>query len=215
MRKIVLAGITLVFLLASVFSVYADDMNLRSVDTILAEIQQEQGVQSPEEIVADKVSQAKLEELGDSVMEAMIGNSERHDQMDIRLGGDGSASLTAFHIKLGYNYLVGYPNGMMTLMTSGMMGLSNDNSYDWGGMMGNDYNNGYGGMMGYLGWPGMIIGVIVLILIAIAVVFAVKAFTRKPESFSGGSPLDILKRRYASGEINKEEYERMAEHLRK
>ena len=127
MRKIVLSGITMVFLLASVFSVYADDMNLRNVDTILAEIQQEQGVQSPEEIAADKVSQAKLEELGDSVMEAMIGNSERHDQMDIRLGGDGSASLKAFHIKLGYNYLVGYPNGMMTLMTSGMMGLYNDN----------------------------------------------------------------------------------------
>jgi len=215
MRKMVLAGISLVFLLASVFSVYADDMNLRSVDTILAEIQQEQGVQSPEEIVADKVSQAKLEELGDSVMEAMIGNTERHEQMDVRLGGEGSASLTAFHIKLAYNYLVGYPNGMMTLMTSGMMGLSNDNSYDWGGMMGNNYNNGYGGMMGYLGWPGMLIGVIVLILIAIAVVFAVKAFNRKPESFSGGSPLDILKRRYASGEIDKEEYERMAEHLRK
>lgn len=66
-----------------------------------------------------------------------------------------------------------------------------------------------------LGWTGMIIGVIVLILLAIAVVFAVKAFNRKPESFSGGLPLDILKRRYASGEINKEEYERMSEHLRK
>ncbi len=61
MRKIVLAGIALVFLLASLFSVYTDDMNLRSVDTILAEIQQEKGVQIPEEIAADKVSQEKPE----------------------------------------------------------------------------------------------------------------------------------------------------------
>ena len=68
MRKLLGLGIIMVFVLSSVFSVYADDMVMKSVDTILTEIQQEQGVQSPEQIDANKVSQAKLEELGDSVM---------------------------------------------------------------------------------------------------------------------------------------------------
>ena len=215
MKKLIGFVIFFVFVLAAVFSVYADDMNLKSVETILAEIQQEQGVQSPEDIVADKVSQAKLEELGDSVMEAMIGNTERHEQMDSRLGGEGSASLTAFHIKLGYNYLVGYPNGMMTLMTSGMMGPISDrgNSYNWSGMMGGNYYNGNSGMMGYFGWGGMLMGAIFLIMLIIAIVFAVKAFNSKNTSFSGESPLDILKKRYANGEIEKEEYERIKEHL--
>ena len=216
MKKLIGLGIILVFILTSAFSVYADDMIIKSVDTILAEIQQEQGVQSPEEIVADKVSQAKLEELGDSVMEAMIGNSERHDQMDIRLGGDGSASLTAFHVKLGYNYLLGYPNGMMTLMTTGMMGPTNEKGdfYNWGGMMGYNNYNGNSGMMGYFGWTGMLMGAIVLILLIIAIIFAVKAFNSKSTLLSRESPADILKKRYANGEINKEEYERMVEHFR-
>ena len=216
MRKILVLPIILIFVLTSIFSVYADDMSLKSVETILTEIQQEQGVQTAEQIFADKVSQSKLEELGDSVMEAMIGNTERHDQMDIRLGGDGSASLTAFHVKLGYNYLLGYPNGMMTLMTSGMMGpiSGNSNTNYGGGMMGNYNNNGYGGMMGYFGWGGMLVGALILILIIIAIVFAVKAFNRKPTSLSADQPLEILKRRYASGEINKEEYERMVQHLK-
>ncbi len=215
MRKILVLPIILIFVLTSIFSVYADDMNLKNVETILTEIQQEQGVETAEQIIADKVSQAKLEELGDSVMETMIGNTERHDQMDIRLGGDGSASLTAFHVKLGYNYLSGYPNGMMALMTSGMMGPTNEkyNSNYGGEMMGN-YNNGFGGMMGYFGWGGMLVGALILILIIIAIVFAVKAFIRKPTSLSADQPLEILKRRYASGEINQEEYERMVQHLK-
>lgn len=215
MRKLLGLGIIMVFVLSSVFSVYADDMVMKSVDTILTEIQQEQGVQSPEQIDANKVSQAKLEELGDSVMEAMIGNTARHDQMDIKLGGDGSASLKTFHTKLGYNYLVGYPNGMMTLMTTGTLGSTGEkgNSDNWSGMMGNNNYNGNIGMMGYLGWGGMLMGAIVLILLIIAIVIAVKAFNKKPTSLLGDSPSDILKKRYANGEIDKEEYERVRDHL--
>lgn len=217
MKKLFTSIIILVFVFTMAFSVYAAEITLKSVDTILSEIRQEQGVKTTDKINPDKVSQAKLEELGDSFMEAMIGNTEVHEKMDIQHGGDGSASLTAFHIRLGYNYLVGYPNGMMALMSSGMMGpnrVGND-SYGWGGMMGNNNYYGYNGMMGYFGWGGIIIGIIVSGLFIIILFFIVKAFIRKPLGPSLDAPLDILRKRYANGELKQEEYERMADHLRK
>lgn len=216
MKKFLMAAVILTVVLSAASVAYADDMQLKSVDTILTEIQQAQGVASADQIDPDKVSQAKLEELGDSVMEAMIGNTETHDQMDIRLGGDGSASLSAFHTRLGYNYLVGYPNGMMSLMTSGMMGSnrSGDETYDWNGMMGNN-NFRNNGMMGYIGWGGMLIGLLGILLLLVLLFFVVKAVGRKPSNTSIESPLDVLKKRFAAGEITQEEYEKMVEHLRK
>ena len=216
MNKLLMVAIVMTVFLSAVSIANADSMELKSVDTILTEIQQEQNVTSADLINPDKVSQAKLEELGDSVMEAMIGNTKTHDQMDMRLGGDGSASLTAFHTRLGYNYLVGYPNGMMSLMTSGMMGSngSGDGTYDWNGMMGNN-NFRSNGMMGSIGWGGMLIGLLGLVLLLAVLLFVIKAVGRKPSSTSLESPLDVLKKRFAAGEITQEEYQKMVEYLRK
>jgi len=217
MKKIIMITMVLAFVFISAIAVNADDMQLKSVDSILTEIQQEQGVQSTDKINVDLVSQPMLEELGDSVMEAMIGNTETHDKMDISLGGDGSESLTAFHTRLGYNYLVGYPNGMMTLMTAGMMGNYNktDGTVGWSGMMGNSNYRGYGGMMGYLGFGGMIIGAIIFILFMVILFFIMKAFVRKPNGVLLESPMDLLKKRYAKGELTQDEYEKMVEHFKK
>ena len=77
----------------------------RSIDAIVADIEQKQGVTAPDQIKADKVDPALLEELGDAVMDVMIGNPAMHDRMDRMLGGDGSPRLTAFHSDLGQQYL--------------------------------------------------------------------------------------------------------------
>ena len=205
MKKLLTLLITLVFIFTIFTSVFADAMTPKSIDTIMSEIRLGQGVKSNDKINPDKVSPPKLAELGDSVMQAMIGNTAIHDQMDLKLGGDGSASLTAMHTKIGYNYLVGYPNGMMTLMSAGTMGSN--------GM--GDASAGGGGMMGYLGWGGMIMGIIVLSLFMIILFFIIKSLTRKPIGSSLDTPLDILKKRYANGELTQEEYERMIDHLKK
>ena len=220
MKKLVTLAIVLFFVFITVISVFADQMPMKSVDTILAEIRLEQGVQTTDKINPDKVKQAKLEELGDSVMEAMIGNTEVHDKMDIQLGGDGSASLTAFHVRLGYNYLSDYPNGMMTLMTSGMMGSKGGGNGSTGlvGMMGrNGYNNynGNNGMMGSWGWGGVITGAIALILLIVILFFVFKTLARKPIGSSSDTALDILRKRYAKGELTQEEYKSMLDHLKK
>lgn len=203
MKKLLTCAITLIFIFTTFTIAYADAMTPKSIDSIMSEIRLEQGVKSYDKINPDKVSAPKLVELGDSVMQAMIGNTAIHDQMDINLGGDGSASLTAMHNKIGYNYLVGYPNGMMTLMSAGMMGSN--------GM--GTISAGQNGIMGYLGWGGIIMGIIVLILFMVILFFVLKALNKKPIKYSLDSPLDILKKRYANGELTQEEYEKMTEYL--
>jgi uncharacterized membrane protein len=170
----------------------------KSIDAVMSEIRTEQGVQTNEQINPDSVSQAKLEELGDSVMEAMIGDSAVHEQMDARMGGEGSASLTAMHVRMGYNYLTDYPYGMM-----GTNNHMNSNGF---------YN---GGMMGYFGWGGMIIMVMLLILFATILIILIRRSIGKPMSKSKDTPLDILDKRYALGEITKDEYERIKGELGK
>ncbi len=69
--------------------------------------------------------------------------------------------------------------------------------------------------------PGL--GIIILILIVVAVVWLIGALGRAGgPSISGyeagqlnhpGSPMDIVRRRYAQGEITREEFERMRKDL--
>jgi len=66
-----------------------------------------------------------------------------------------------------------------------------------------------GGMMGF-GWLVMILfwGAV-----AVGVVLVVRWFLAQQAGRKEESPLEILKRRYAAGEISKEEYERMRREL--
>ncbi|MBC3898718.1 hypothetical protein GH811_03705 [Acetobacterium malicum] len=200
---------------------FAEEMVLKSPDVILSEIMAEQGIKDATQIDPSKVSQNTLEALGDSVMEKMIGNSAMHEQMDIRLGGEGSESLKAFHINLAINYLTDYPNGMMNLMSGGMMsnsysstnpgwfgnGMMNNNSYDNSGW------SGYG-MMNSFASVVVITGIIVIFIIIIigVIIFAVVRSKKIPRAQE--KSLEILGIRYAHGEITKEEFDNMTKNIR-
>lgn len=184
MKKLVSFAFVLGFLLFTTINARAEGVEFKSVEAIIAEIRKDQNVAITDQIDITKVTSAQLEELGDSVMEKVIGNNSVHERMDIVLGGDGSASLTAVHIRVGYNYLVGIPITMMTFMGAGGMmgGFSYSNqigSYQgFGNMMGGYgyYNQigtlpGYGGMMGGFGWIWMIIGLLGLITFVVVVVY--------------------------------------------
>jgi putative membrane protein len=79
-------------------------------------------------------------------------------------------------------------------------------------------------MMGGVGWLTVLIVLILFLLLIGGAVAAVIWFAR--QGSSGGStgqrqgprtedePLEILRRRYARGEIDREEFERMREELR-
>ncbi len=67
------------------------------------------------------------------------------------------------------------------------------------------------GMMGGFGWMAImpVLGIVVLGLIIWAVVAAVRGSSepRSSDSSKADSALEVLKRRYARGEITKEEYQ--------
>ncbi len=70
----------------------------------------------------------------------------------------------------------------------------------------------YGWGMGF-GWIYM---VILLVIIIIAIIYLFNLASKKAGGELGhDSPLDILKRRYARGEITKEEFARMKDELRR
>jgi len=215
MKKLVSFAFVLGLMMFTIVSVKADSMELKSVDTIIAEIRQEQNISSTDQIDISKVTSARLEELGDSVMEKVIGNTAVHDRMDIALGGDSSASLTAVHIRVGYDYLAGIPITMMTFMGAGGM-------MAYGGMMGGYgyYSNqigtlpGYGGMIGGFGWVWMIVGLLGLIALVAVVVYLATRNSKQQSFISDSTSVSILKERYARGEITREEYSRMLEALK-
>ena len=227
MKKLISFAFVLGLMLITTISARAEGMELKSVETIIAEIRQDQNIGSNVQIDIAKVTSAQLEELGDSVMEKVVGNISVHERLDIAFGGDGSASLTAVHIRVGYNYLVGIPITMMTFMGAGGMmggfGYTNQiGSYQgFGGMMGGYgyYNQfgtlpGYGGMMGGFGWVWMIIGLLGLITFIVAVVYHATRSSKHLSIYSEDSALKVLKERYARGEITREEYSRMLEVLK-
>lgn len=71
----------------------------------------------------------------------------------------------------------------------------------------------WGPMMHY-GYGGMFMWIILLIVIGLIIYYAVQVRKTKGQTpTQNESPMDILKRRYAKGEIAKEEYERMKKDL--
>jgi hypothetical protein len=67
-NKIILVSAITVIMLPAVWGF--SEMKPKPVSNVLAEIRQEQGLKAGDTIKADKVTLSKLEELGDSVMEA-------------------------------------------------------------------------------------------------------------------------------------------------
>ncbi|MDI6742884.1 MAG: SHOCT domain-containing protein [Smithella sp.] len=74
---------------------------------------------------------------------------------------------------------------------------------------------GGGPMMHYgFGYGGMFMWVIFLIVVGVLIYFIVQAQKTKGQTpAQGESPLDILKKRYAKGEISKEDFDRMKHDL--
>ena len=77
------------------------------------------------------------------------------------------------------------------------------------------YGMGPGMMGGYgYGYGGMFMGLLFLILLGIAIYFIVQSMRSKNEIGPPyESPLDILKKRYAKGEITKDDFDRMKNEL--
>jgi putative membrane protein len=71
------------------------------------------------------------------------------------------------------------------------------------------WNWGYRGAMGWYGWIGPALMLALWAAIIVGIVFFIRAVARQGRARlpREESALDILKKRYARGEINKEEFE--------
>jgi putative membrane protein len=65
----------------------------------------------------------------------------------------------------------------------------------------------------FMGFLMMLFGFLIFVGILLLIIWVVVRFARQSGGIIGESPLDVLKKRYARGEISQEEYERMKTEL--
>jgi len=189
-----------------------------SIEVVLQSILESQNVSTIQGLDLSKVSDDEWEHLGDAVMELQHPGSA-HKVMDRMMGGEGSENLRQMHKNMGQTYL-GYGNsnyGPGMMVGGGMMNFYNDNTNDyWKGggdrMMSNFgsspmsfYGRGFGFIAMLLFWGLIIFGVAGLLKWIIS---QWKVSTKEK------STLDIIKERYAKGEIDKKKFEEMKKDLK-
>ena len=155
-------------------------------------------------IGCDKLTGEQLESIGDYYMEQMHPG-EAHEMMDQMMGGEGSESLRQVHINMAKRLYCNEDVGGM--MCGGMMNMMMGNNMMGSGMIGNypayyKYNSFWNIL-----WQILLIGIIVLII------WLIYKFTKKGKESE--TPINILQKRYAKGEINKKQFDEMKKELRK
>lgn len=194
-KKIIFISILITAVILPAFVLANGDHDL-SLEDVLGEIMSSQNVDNTASINCQEVTDEQFEGLGEAVMGIIHPDEQQHELMDQMMGGEGSESLRSMHIVMGQNYL-GCGSGMMGMPMINMMS---------GGMM----NFGFAPF----GWFGWVFMVLFWILVIIGIVALIKWFINQSRGEpKGRSVLDILKERYAKGEISREEFEEKKEDL--
>ena len=182
---------------------------LLNIAIVLAQGSHDSGIEEGKKLVeskisCDKLSNEQLESIGDYYMEQMHPG-EAHEIMDNMMGGEGSESLKQVHINMAKrlycneNVYIGYgmmgSGGMMNMMGTNMMRGSFDGGSWW-----------LWSIVGMLFWIALLVALILLII------WLYKKVTG--QATNGGSALEILKKRFAKGEITKKEFESIKKEIR-
>ena len=189
MRKISLLFVCIVLLLNTNL-VFAQEHNIAETKQLI-----------DSEISCDNLTDEQLEAIGDYYM-GQMHQGEAHEIMDKMMGGEGSESLRQMHITMAKRIycnegVSGMMPMMMNMMGGNMMGL---------GMMGS-YPTYYGYNSFWNGpWTIFLIGAIIF------VIWIIYKLTRKEKDSE--TPINILQKRYAKGEINKKQFEEMKKRVR-
>lgn len=180
------------------------------------------------EIACQDISDNDFEAIGEYLMERMMGSS--HETMDVMMtkmmGEQNSGQIHAVMAKRMTGCdpqaeLSGQQMGFMTTMMPMMMQMMGQND---GGMMSGastanaSWWNGMGTMMGTgfgsFMWLGAIFSILFWILIIVATVALIKWIFGLGKNKESNTSLNILKERYAKGEIGKEEFEQKTKELK-
>lgn len=207
----------------------AQGNDLQAVEEAVQEIMEAQGVDSIAEVEPERVTPDRLAQLGEAVMRLSVADDGEREWMEEMMGGSGSQQLRSMYRWMGYNYLRN--EGNLTLGPWGPGGFGP-------GMMGPGV--GPGAMHGWTrgAWqtppwegdapdPGLrgwatprpwvwVIGVLlVLVVVMLALLLARTGShrSREGEKREPSEWQEILRQRYARGEISREEYRRMTEDM--
>ena len=145
-------------------------------------------------IACDKLTNEQLEEIGEYYMEQMMpgeAHKRAHEMMGLT---EGSNAEEQFHIDLARRSYCGDTSAGFGMMGRGMMGNYRPN-----------YNHGYSSFWNGI-WIIVLIGAIILV-IWISYKLARKA--KEPET-----PINILKKRFAKGEITKTQFDEMKKEIK-
>ncbi len=157
---------------------------------------------------------SQLGDIGDYLMEQMHPGAA-HDAMDRMLGGEGSDSLTQAHIQMARVLYCGETNATVTYgaMLGMMPALYGYNYGGFGGgmmgsgMMGYGYMGGYGGLW----W---VVGLVFWLLVLFALLLLIIWLYRQVFKGGGSVPAsELLRQRYAKGELTKKQFEEMKKDL--
>ena len=162
------------------------------------------------QIQCSALTQDDFENLGEYFMQQVTGTG--HPAMDAMItnmmGPEGDA---AIHIAWGERYSGCYANAALP----GAWSTSGDNSnyYGFMPMMGYYGGYGYGPMMGWGyggGWLGWILMALFWVLVIVGIITLIRWLShggRRGWHNHGHSAIDVLKERYAKGEIDRKEFE--------
>ena len=189
---------------------------LLSISLVLANGDHQSEIEEGKKLVdsgisCDKLTDEQLESIGEYYMEQMHPG-EQHEAMHKMMGMEEG---TEYHEQVHVN--------MARMMYCGEGGMMGDGMMN-GGMMGANMmdrqtpqTNMMQGMMGNWGYSGYwdfwnIIWLLFWIGIIISVVWLIYKFIIKKEAVSE-TPINILKKRFAKGEISKKQFEEMKKEI--
>ncbi len=171
-----------------------------------------------------EVSGSDFDHVGEYVMGRMFGSPRAHEAMNNMMSTMmGPGSEQQMHEAMGRRF-AGCGGGRLPASFGRMMGAVNAMGMMGGGMMGGFGSGGRaggpGGMMGGF-WSGgegndssdgpsaaVMIAMLVVLLVVMAAVLGWSVLRLRR-----GAPAEILKRRYAAGELNSEEYRELRDGL--
>jgi len=180
----------------------------QALEQAFQEIMKSQGVSDVKSIDCSKVTQMQMEDLGEAFMDVMHPDPSEHAFVERMMGGETSPMLTAMKRLMGGRYLGCYTGDAPFLGMAGpaygRSGYPDDRYGRAWPHMPMMYGNGPWGMMG--GYGGWIMWILFLVILAF-VVYLVMRWARPEGTHGAETPLDILKKRYAKGEITHDEFE--------
>jgi len=183
-----------------------------------ADLAQEEGqgqaiaesVRSGERQCSD-LSADEFELIGEYAMGRYLGDSAAHEAMnDHMVAVMGEAGERRMHIALGYRYS-GCRGGPAWSWMGPMAGMMFGGGYEGGGygpgMTGGPYRSRAGDEEDNFDGPSAaaMVGMMAVLIGAVAV--AVSWLSRRRDGSRPDSPLETLRRRYASGELDEEQYQ--------